>query len=168
MTKNKISGSRNRRVGHSWERLTAEFLNAYSFLPLIGTARRLSRFYDDNKVDIVTEDINKMEEFGLAIQNKSSTVTQQYPKILSEIRTNIKEKLKINLKPVIFHQQTKRSGSRFFKLDDFACLYLQDFLEIYTDMQRYKKGFELLNPYFDSIQDEDKEEIHKQLTKLGL
>lgn len=36
------------------------------------------------------------------------------------------------------------------------------------DMKKYKKAFDLLNCYFDSISDEEKSKVSKQLTKLGL
>ena len=32
----------------------------------------------------------------------------------------------------------------------------------------YKKGFEIMIQYFDSIADEEKEEVDKQLKKVGL
>ena len=160
--------NRNRTAGHNWERLTASFLNTYKYLPEVGTARELSRFYDDNSVDIVTRDISQMEEFGLAIQNKNSTVSQPYPKILAGMREKIRDVLKSKLVPVLFHRQTAKSGSRFFKKDDFACLYLEDFLEFYTKFHAYKQGFELLNEYFDVLPDDEKEDIHSKLQELGL
>jgi len=33
---------------------------------------------------------------------------------------------------------------------------------------RYKKGFYVLNPYFDSISDEEQPKVAKKLDKLGL
>ena len=32
----------------------------------------------------------------------------------------------------------------------------------------YKKGFEILSEYFDSISDEEKPKVHKRLMRLGL
>jgi len=37
-----------------------------------------------------------------------------------------------------------------------------------NDMKKYKKAFDILNCYFDSISDEEKPKVSKQLTKLGL
>jgi len=34
--------------------------------------------------------------------------------------------------------------------------------------QNYKKGFEILMEYFDSISDEEKEEVDKRLKEVGL
>lgn len=36
------------------------------------------------------------------------------------------------------------------------------------ELKRYKKGYEILICYFDSISDEEQSKVHKQLLKLGL
>jgi predicted CopG family antitoxin len=40
--------------------------------------------------------------------------------------------------------------------------------ELIDEMWKYKKGFEILMEYFDSISDEEKPKVHKQLFELGL
>lgn len=35
-------------------------------------------------------------------------------------------------------------------------------------LRNYKKGFEILNEYFDSIEDEEKPKVDKKLKRLGL
>ena len=36
------------------------------------------------------------------------------------------------------------------------------------ELKKYKEGFILLMEYWDSIPDEEKPELHKKLTKIGL
>ncbi len=40
--------------------------------------------------------------------------------------------------------------------------------EIEEKTNKYEKGFEIMYEFFDSIADEQKEEVSKQLDKLGL
>lgn len=37
-----------------------------------------------------------------------------------------------------------------------------------TEKARYKKGYEILMEYFDSISDEEKPEVSKRLEEVGL
>lgn len=36
------------------------------------------------------------------------------------------------------------------------------------EIAKYKKGYEIMADYFDSISDEEKPKVHKQLEKIGL
>jgi len=161
--------NRNRNAGHQWERDICIFFNKYSnLLPTVGSARNLSKFYDDNKVDIVTENMSEMDNMLLAIQAKTTTNTISYPKLLSVIRDRLKDPLRRDLIPIIFHRQTEAKGTRFYERDRFASLYLSDFMSIFTKMLAYKKGYELLNKYFDSIPEEDKKPVGEELENIGL
>lgn len=37
-----------------------------------------------------------------------------------------------------------------------------------NDLKKYKKGFDILHEYFDSISDEEQPKVFKRLKKLGL
>ncbi len=163
----KGKANRNRNAGHNWEREIVNMFSPLSSYPTVGTAREYSVYYDSKKIDIVTKDISQMGDFNLAIQAKTTTTTASYPKLLKELNEGKKE-LKLDVIPVVFHKQTKRVGSRFMPRGNFACLFLEDFLAMDRDRRRYKEAFELLNEYFDSIDDKDKPEISQRLTKLGL
>jgi len=159
--------NRNRNAGHGWEREMSTLLNDQKVFPEVGTARELSRNYDANKIDIVTRVIEEMPDLGLAIQAKTTTVTSPYPKLLAELKSGMKV-LGLNLLPVVFHKHTKRVGERFMPKGNYAIMYLEDFIPLYTKKTAFEKGFVLLQKYFDCIPDEDKPEINKQLIKLGL
>jgi len=40
--------------------------------------------------------------------------------------------------------------------------------ELRAEKKRYKKGFEIMICYFDSISDEEQPKVNKQLEKIGL
>jgi len=159
--------NRNRNEGHNWEREIVRRINTFEHIfPPVGTSRELSRDFDDNKIDIVTRKILQMEKFGLVIQAKSSTVTQQYPKLLNEVKTGMEVVGLEKTVPVVFHKQTEKSGTKFMHRDDFACLFLDDFMEIYTEYRKYKKGFELLDNNIAPAS--IPQDIHQELNKLDL
>jgi len=160
--------NRNRTAGHVWERTIVLVFKALdNIVPEVGTARLLSKYYDDRKIDIVTTVIDKMQEFGLAIQAKTTTIVAPYPKLLNELKVNLK-KLKLVTIPVVFHKHTKRVGNRFMPKGNYAILDMEDFIKIFVKMSAYQKGYELLNTYFDCLPDEDKEEVNKKLEEWGL
>ncbi len=163
----KGKANRNRAAGHNWEREIVNMFNSSPLYPTVGTAREYSVYYDGKKVDIVTKDISQMGDFNLAIQAKTTTVTAPYPKLLKQLRKGKKE-LGLDAVPVVFHKQTERVGNRFMPRDKYACLFLEDFLAMDKDRRRYKEAYELLNEYFDSIDDKEKPEVNKRLTELGL
>jgi len=37
-----------------------------------------------------------------------------------------------------------------------------------SQLDRYKKGYDILMEYWDSIPDEEKEEVHRRLNNLGI
>lgn len=160
--------NRNRTAGHNWERIIVNLLNSFKAVPEVGTARELSQYYDNKKIDIVTRIIQEMDEFGLAIQAKNTTAKAAYPKLLDEIKTSLKELKLEEALPVIFHNQTKKVGNRFMPRGQYACLYLKDFLKIFVKIHRYKQGFKLLEKYFDLIPEKDQIELDIELKKLDL
>ena len=140
--------NRNRNAGLSWERTVYQTLNQrtiksigkeitnkelrdlddslFVLFPKLGSTRELSRALDARKVDITTMTPERIREFPYNIQAKTlSTSTAPYPKLLAESRA-----ANINGTPVVFHQQTKKVGTRFMVQDEFALLYLNDFIDM--------------------------------------
>ena len=71
--------------------------------------------------------------------------------------------------PVIFHKKTRRvPGDRFLTDGNYVILMEKDFLSIISDATRYKKGFNEVIAYFDSVSDEEQPKLNNRLTKLGL
>jgi len=161
------TGTRNKNAGSNWEREIVTLLNSEKIFHKVGTSRLLSKSFDDNKIDVITEVISKMEEFGLAIQAKTSTTTLRYPQLLNEVKEGM-SKLGISCTPVIFHKQTQRVKERFMPRGTFASLYLGDFIKIFKKLEVYKQAYELLNSYFDSIPDDEKDSVNAKLLKLEL
>lgn len=46
--------------------------------------------------------------------------------------------------------------------------FIEGYTEAQKNMMKYKKAFDILNCYFDSISDEEKPKVAKQLEKLGV
>jgi len=46
--------------------------------------------------------------------------------------------------------------------------FVEGYTEAQKEMMKYKKAFDILNCYYDSISDEERPKIHKKLTRLGL
>jgi hypothetical protein len=64
---------------------------------------------------------------------------------------------------------------QFKKVDrelDALLLYLEKLEEDYaraeSNFEKYKEGFDILHEYFDSFPDDVKQDVDKQLRKLGL
>lgn len=60
---------------------------------------------------------------------------------------------------------------KYKNIDNGLFLYngfISGYDEAQKEMTKYKKAFDILNCYFDSISDEEKPKVSKQLTKLGL
>jgi hypothetical protein len=96
----------------------------YAF-PKLGSSRELSRAMDARKVDISVVSPERWPEFPYRIQNKTSCTIIPFPKLLKEVRENNKNGI-----PVIFYQQTKKALTRFVVQDEFAILYMQDFIDM--------------------------------------
>lgn len=64
---------------------------------------------------------------------------------------------------------------QFKKVDaelDKLLLYLEKLEEDYaraeSNFEKYKEGFDIIHEYFDSLPDDVKKDVDKQLTRLGL
>ncbi len=99
-----------------------------------------------------------MGRFPYNVQAKSYSKSILYPKLLSEIEC---ENGTIN---VIAHKQTQRSGDRFMTRGKFAIMNIEDFWKLVA----YRRGYEILIQYFDSLTDEERVEADKQLKQVKL
>jgi hypothetical protein len=157
----KTNGKRNRVAGHSYER---EVVNA---LKLIGfehaaTARLVSKYRDDQKIDIVNKDEDVNGRIPYNIQVKCTARKLNYDEELAKLPDVA------NIINVIFHKQTKKVGERFLPKGQYAFVTLPNFLAMIKSIRVYKEAYEYLHTYFDSIPDEEKKEADKYLKSLGL
>lgn len=117
-------GSRNRTAGHKWERDVAKLFRDMGF-PHVVTSRSENRKRDADKIDLMNTDELENGVFPWSIQCKTLNTTATYPKLLSEMK-----ELKGAIK-VVIHRQTKKSQKgKFVETGRYACLYLNDFLEL--------------------------------------
>jgi hypothetical protein len=88
----------------------------------VGTSRLMSKYMDDNLVDIVDypDCVNK---FPYHVQAKSVTGYPRYNDIFSEF--------KLTDKPlIIIHEFTEKRGKIFKKIDEFVIMKKEDFYEM--------------------------------------
>lgn len=144
--------NRNRTAGNNWEKDIAQRFNRltlnnfkvsgdelrkikdaeFKVFPKLGTTRELSRALDAKKVDITSIVKERESEFPYLIQAKSLvSASVPYPKFLDEIRQNNTHGI-----PVFLHKQTMKQGSKFVGKDEFACLYMKDFLDIIFELRK--------------------------------
>ncbi len=157
----KTNGKRNKNAGHSWEREIIKLLKEKGF-PHVVSTRSESRNRDADKVDIMNKDEHKNGRLPVNIQAKCLAKPVVYYKVLSEMPDGEQ----IN---VIFHKQTKKAeNGRFMATGTYAISNLDSYLDLLGEREKYRKAYELLNNYFDSIDDEEQKKVNKELEKLGL
>lgn len=157
-------GKRNKAAGSSWERLCAKHLRALGFHD-VRTSRECSRLRDAQKVDLCNADEDANGRLPYNVQCKTLSKAAPYPKLLAELEEHNGRK-HVN---VVFHKQTEKTeGGRFMPRGEYAICNLDDFYRMISSIERYKAGFKLLNEYFDSIPEEDKEEVHEKLKALQI
>jgi hypothetical protein len=125
--------SRNRTAGHKWERDCAKILRDNGF-PFVVTSRSENRKRDADKIDLMNTDEFENGLLSYSIQCKTLNTTAPYPKLLSEIKPL---KGAVN---VVFHRQTKRSdGGKFIESGRYACLHMNDFIDLISQLEKLKK-----------------------------
>lgn len=155
------NGKRNRAAGHAYELEVVNLLKTHGF-PHVVSSRSENRTRDGEKIDLVNSNEFKNGRLPYNIQCKSVTGKLAYHKVLSEIA---KEPEVIN---VVFHRQTEKVGTRFMAKDRFSILYQADFLKIISELERYKKAFDLFNAHFEYIPEEERIKLDEALKKLGI
>ena len=161
------NGKRNRNAGNGWERDCAARINERSMagrqhpsdddgklipvsklpeeyfttFPKIGTTRKYSRALDALKVDLTVTHPMKLKDFPYLIQNKTKQGgAVGYPGLLRLMREKTEGYPGIL---VVFHQETKRkqlkTGKVIFEVqDEFAILFLDDFIDMMFELQETK------------------------------
>lgn len=133
---NKTNGKRNRTAGHNWERTLAKIFKAIGF-PYVVTTRSESRSRDDQKIDLINKDEAVNGRLPYNVQAKCTIGHVKYGKLLDELPNTP------NVTNVILHRQVEKTSSgRFTVTDDFAILYMKDFLEMVRQLNVQKHDCE--------------------------
>lgn len=119
----KTNGKRNRSAGNGWERKLAEIFRNIGF-PNIVTTRSESRSRDNQKIDLINRDEATHGRFPYDVQAKNVVGHIKYAKVMAEMVNNPRTI------PVVIHRQTEKANDRFVVKNDFAILYLDDFLTL--------------------------------------
>ena len=117
------NGKRNRACGHKFELDCVKIFKEIGYTDTV-SSRSSNRNRDAQKIDLVNKDEIVSGRLPWAVQCKNTVSHLSYGQVLSEMP---KEP---NVTRVIFHNQTKKVGTRFITTDRFAILYLEDFIEI--------------------------------------
>lgn len=111
-----------RTKGNNAERKFIKEINNLKLGYKLMSSRLLSKYMDDNGVDLVDDPIS-IKKFPFHIQSKSYTGSVKYHDLFSNF--------KLSDKPlIIFHELTEKRGCRFFKLEDYVTMKKKDFYEI--------------------------------------
>ena len=125
--------SRNRTAGHKWERDCAKILRDKGF-PFVVTSRSENRKRDADKIDLMNTDEYENGLLPYSVQCKTLNTTAPYPKLLSEIK-DMDGAIK-----VVLHRQTKKSeGGKFIESGRYACLHMDDFIDLIAELQKFKE-----------------------------
>jgi len=121
--------NRNRVAGHNFERQCINILKSIGYTDA-ASSRSSNRNRDALKIDIVNKDEIVNGRLPWAIQCKNVVNHLKYAKVIAEMP---KEP---NVTRVVFHNQTEKVGERFITRDQFAILYLDDFIEIMKKLKQ--------------------------------
>lgn len=156
-------GTRNKVAGSKYElEIVHRFKNSCRFFEHIATSRLVSRLRDGQKIDLCSIDEDTYGRLQYNVQTKTIKGQPNY-----ELELNKLPEIE-GIINVFLHKKTEKRGTRFFTTGNYAFMTEDNFFRLVADRERYRIGFEILNQYFDSISDEFKEEVHKQLENLGL
>ena len=114
-------GSRNKRVGNSYERECVIKLKELGF-PHLCTTRMESKSRDDQKIDIMNKNEKSNGIFPYNIQCKNMATGVSYNTILKEMPKGEDN--------VILHKYTKKVGKRFIKQGEYAIMDLKLFYKL--------------------------------------
>jgi len=117
--------NRNKVKGSNYERKLCKELNEMGYK--VGTSRLLSRFMDDNLVDICDYP-DSLNKFPYHIQAKSITGYPKYEDLFSEFQL-------LDKPLVIFHEYTKKieqknSKKIFKKMGEYVIMKKSDFYKL--------------------------------------
>ena len=126
------NGKRNKSAGSGWERTLAERFRQIGFKDVI-TTRQGSRELDNLKIDLMNSNTSAEGRLKYNVQAKNIKGHIPYAKVIRELP---KENGIIN---VICHKQTIKVGTRFLPVDNFAILYLDDWLGMVKRLREYEQ-----------------------------
>ena len=157
----KSIGRKNQFSGKYYEDDIALEINSLRLFPPLGSSQDYNKEADKNKIDISPKDSKDIFEYD--IQAKVSTNKVVYPKLLEEVAERGSQT------PVLLHRYvTKEESGRSLLRDKFAIMYQEDFIKLIGDVERYKRSYEELMCYWDSISDEQKPLLDERLKELGV
>lgn len=122
---------RNKTEGSNWERECVKDLQG--IFPNIVTSRSCNWFRDGEKVDLVNQNEILDGRLPFNFQCKSLSTSANYSAILAEMPDTP------GIPNVILNKKTKKAGSKFMTEGKFAIMYLPDFYELLTELERLKR-----------------------------
>ena len=134
-----MNGKRNRTAGHDFERECVKKFRELGFTH-VETSRLVSRQRDAQKIDLANPDELENGRFPFNVQCKNTT-SLNYVKVLQELP------ITPGIKNVILHKHTKKVGEKFLSQGKYAYMYMENFLELVADMEKYKAGYEVLKTF---------------------
>lgn len=134
-----MNGKRNRTAGHDFERECVKKFRELGFTH-VETSRLVSRQRDVQKIDLANPDELENGRFPFNVQCKNTT-SLNYAKVLQELP------ITPGIKNVILHKHTKKVGEKFLSQGKYAYMYMENFLELVADMEKYKEGYNLLHNF---------------------
>ena len=155
------NGRRNERAGSIYEKEIIDEINSHRLFPILGQSNLLDKEQDRKMNDIMP--VHEDKAFDYAIQAKVSTGKIFYPKLLAFMSEHFPKK-----KKVVLHKYTKNEKGRYLTRGKFAIMHQDEFLETIRELESYKRGYQELLTYWDSISDDEKPALHARLTDLGL
>lgn len=142
--------SRNREVGHSFEREIAKLLVESGFEDA-ATSRLCNRLRDSQKIDLCNKDESTHGRLPYNIQAKCMVGVIPYQKYLSEIP------LTEGLINVVLHKKTLKSstGKTFQTKERYAFMYQHDFFRMVKEIQELRGENEELRRRVDYLEEEN-------------
>jgi hypothetical protein len=125
------NGRRNKIAGSGWERTLAQMFRDIGFTDVI-TTRQGSRELDALKIDLMNSNTSKEGRLAYNIQAKNIRGHIPYAKVIAELP------IEENITNVICHKMTRKVGNRFVEQDQFAILYLDDFMNMVKRLREYE------------------------------
>lgn len=158
---------RNKQAGSRYELEIVNRLKSTKFFPDVCTSRLASRLRDSQKIDIVNQDEDESGRLQYNIQTKTIQNQPIYSKVLAEL-PRVEGIINVFLHKKTIKQELSNGKNRFLTVGNYAFLTEDDFFKLIVDRERYRIAYEILNEYFDSIDEDEQVKVHRQLSELDL
>jgi len=153
---------RNLIAGQVYEEYLVKKLNNLGVFATLCRSVEIHPSLDAQMMDICPVDSNL--KFPYHIQAKSTVKTVQYYKLLEDMDQFIKD----NRIPVILHKKTVNESNRYLTQGSYAILFENDFFRVIKELESYRKAYQELMQFWDTIPEEYKNETHQNLKDLNL